>query len=138
MFKLKLKTDKVIRRLNTIPVNIRENVKDQSYKIRDEIGETTAKYVPKWQPLLYKTYKSDINPYSTSHFYGDDGDLKMTLSYDAWNPRTGFHYARLRYYNNTSGSPRWLEIGMKESQPLVEKTMITAVQKGIKQVRSVK
>ena len=133
MFKLKLRTDKAIRRLNTIPVNIRENVKDQSYKIRDEIGEATAPYVPKWQPLLYKTYKNESSP-----FYEDDGDLHMTLSYDAWNPRTGFHYARLRYYENTTGVPRWLEIGMKESQPLVEKTMVLAVQKGIKQVRSVK
>lgn len=133
MLEVRFKTDKAIRRLNSIPVNIRENVKDQSYKIRDDIGETTAKYVPKWQPLLYKTYKNESSP-----FYEDDGDLHMTLSYDAWNPRTGFHYARLRYYNNTSGSPRWLEIGMKEAQPLVEKTMITAVQQGIKQVRGVK
>ena len=133
MIKTRFKVDKAIRRLNSIPVNIRENVKDQSYKIRDEIGETTAPYVPKWQPLLYKTYLNE-----SSTMYEDDMDLHQTLSYDAWNPRTGFHYARLRYYNNTSGEPRWLEIGMKEAQPLVEKTMVSAVQKSIKQIRGVK
>ena len=133
MLKVRFKTDKAIRRLNTIPVNIKENVKAESYNIRDEIGGATEKYVPKWQPLLYKTYKEH-----SSTMYEDDGDLHQTLSYDAWNPRTGFHYARLRYYHNTSGEPRWLELGMKETQPLVEKRMENAVIKSIKQIRSVK
>ena len=57
--------------------------------------------------------------------------LEQHLVYDAWNPRTGFHYAELRYLNTSSGVPRWASIGGERARPLIEKEITLAVQKGV-------
>lgn len=127
MLQVKLNTKEAERKLMQIPSKIEANVRDSAYSIQETVAETTTPKVPIWQGTLRKSIFSESSP----SFYLTERGLTETVVYDAWNPRTQFHYARLRYLNNRTGEVAWLEKGMKEAEPLIERVLLDAVKRGV-------
>lgn len=126
MLDIKFKTDKAVKKLERLPQHLKKAVSSTSDKIKYDVYEATLPIAPRWNEVLRHSILSESYDFVETP-YG----LQQHLVYDAWNPRTGFHYAELRYLNTTSGVPRWASIGGEEARPLIEKEIIQAVRKGV-------
>ena len=126
MFKIELNTEKAIKKLERMPQYVNKAVKSTSDKIKFEVYEQTMPIAPHWMEVLRHSVLTE-----SYNFVEKPYGLEQHLVYDAWNPRTGFHYAELRYYETTTGTPRWATIGGERASPLIEKEIIKAVRKGV-------
>lgn len=126
MLNVKFNTEKAIKTLEKKPQHLKKAIASTSDKIKYDVYETTRVYAPHWNEvlrhsILEQSYDFVEKPYG----------MQQRLIYDAWNPRTGFHYAELRYYETTSGIRGWATIGGEIATPLIEKEITKAVRKGV-------
>ena len=129
MIDIKFKTDKAIQRFEKMPQNVRRSVSKESPKIITEVYSQALDDAPVWNDVLRHTVL-----YESEHFEQiTESKLRMTLRYDAFNPKTNFHYALLRHEETTSGKPYWARIGMEQASPYVERFLIGAVKRGVGQ-----
>lgn len=126
MLNVKFNTDKAVKKLERMPQYVKKAVKSTSDKIKYDVYAETLDIAPRWNEVLRHSILSESYDFVEKP-YG----LEQHLVYDAWNPRTGFHYAELRYFNTTSGVPRWASIGGEKARPLIEKEIINAVKQGV-------
>lgn len=126
MLDIKINTDKAIKKLERMPQYLNKAIASTSDKIKFEVYEQTLDIAPRWNEVLRHSILTE-----SYNFVEKPYGLEQHLVYDAWNPRTGFHYAQLRYYETTSGVPRWATIGGERATPLIEKEIIKAVKKGV-------
>ena len=126
MLDVKFDTDKARKKLERMPQYVKKAVKSTSDKVKFDVYEQTLGIAPHWNEVLRHSVLSESYDFVETPF-----GLSQHLVYDAWNPRTGFHYGELRYYETTSGVPRWASIGGEKAMPLIEKEIINAVQKGV-------
>ena len=92
---------------------------DVKFKVNKAIKKLER--MPQRHSILSESYDFVETPFG----------MEQHLVYDAWNPRTGFHYAELRYLHTTSGVPRWATIGGEKATPLIEKDIRKAIRKGV-------
>lgn len=126
MLKIQMNTDKAKKKLERMPQYVNNAIKSTSDKIKYDVYEQTLDIAPRWNEVLRHSILTE-----SYNFVEKDYGLEQHLVYDAWNPRTGFHYGELRYYETTSGVPRWATIGGEQSRPLIEKEIINAVKQGV-------
>lgn len=126
MLDIKINTDKAVKKLERMPQYLNKAIASTSDKIKFEVYEQTLDIAPRWNEVLRHSILTE-----SYDFVEKDFGMEQHLVYDAWNPRTGFHYAQLRYYETTSGVPRWATIGGERATPLIEKEIIKAVKKGV-------
>ena len=126
MLDIKFNTEKARKKLERMPQYVKKSVKSTSDKIKFDVYEQTLNIAPRWNEVLRHSVLSESYDFVEPPF-----GLSQHLVYDAWNPRTGFHYGELRYYETTSGVPRWATIGGEQSRPLIEKEIINAVKQGV-------
>ena len=126
MINVKFNTEKARKKLERMPQYVNKAIKSTSDKIKYDVYEQTLDLAPRWNEVLRHSILSESYDFVEKPF-----GLEQHLVYDAWNPRTGFHYAELRYLNTSSGVPRWASIGGERARPLIEKEITLAVQKGV-------
>jgi hypothetical protein len=126
MLDIKFKTDKAVKKLERLPQHLKKAVSSTSDKIKYDVYEATLPIAPRWNEVLRHSILSESYDFVETP-YG----LQQHLVYDAWNPKTGFHYAELRYHETTSGITAWATIGGEISRPLIEKEITQAVKKGV-------
>lgn len=126
MLNIKFNTEKARKKLERYPQNVKKAVKSTSDKIKFDVYEQTLDLAPRWNEVLRHSILTE-----SYNFVETDFGLSQHLVYDAWNPRTGFHYGELRYYETTSGVPMWATIGGEKAKPLIEKEIISAVKQGV-------
>ena len=127
MFNIKWDTKEFNDKMEKITKNIISNVESSSDTIKQEVYEITYPKAPVYNDILRKTILTESIPFRQV----SETRLRQDLIYDAFNPRTGFHYGELRYYETTSGVPRWATIGGERATPLIEKEIVNAVRKGV-------
>ena len=126
MLDVKFKTDKAVKQLERLPQNLKKAIGSTSDKIKYDVYEQVLPIAPRWNEVLRHSILSE-----SYDFVETPLGMQQQLVYDAWNPRTGFHYAELRYTDTTSGVPRWATIGGERATPLIEKEIVNAVRKGV-------
>lgn len=126
MLDVKFDTEKARKKLEKMPQYVKKAVMSTSDKIKFDVYEETLAIAPRWNEVLRHSILTESYDFVETP-YG----VQQHLVYDAWNPRTGFHYGELRYYETTSGVPRWATIGGEKAMPLIEKDIIQAVKKGV-------
>ena len=126
MIDVKFNTDKARKKLERMPQYVKKAVKSTSDKVKFDVYEQTLDIAPRWNEVLRHSILSESYDFVEKP-YG----LEQHLVYDAWNSRTGFHYAELRYFHTTSGVPRWASIGGEKARPLIEKDITLAIKKGV-------
>ena len=126
MLDVKFKTDKAVKKLERLPQNLKKAIASTSDKIKFEVYEQTLDIAPRWNEVLRHSVLSESYDFVETPF-----GMQQHLVYDALNPRTGFHYAELRYTHTTSGVPRWATIGGERATPLIEKEITKAIKKGV-------
>ena len=126
MLDIKFNTEKARKKLERMPQYVKKSVQSTSDEMKQIIYEEALPIAPRWNEVLRHSILTE-----SYNFVETDFGLSQHLVYDAWNPRTGFHYGELRYYETTSGIQFWTKFAMVDAQPLVEKTLIQAVKKGI-------
>lgn len=126
MLDVKFKTDKAVKKLERLPQNLKKAIGSTSDKIKYDVYEQVLPIAPRWNEVLRHSVLSESYDFVETPF-----GMQQHLVYDAWNPRTGFHYAELRYTHTTSGVPRWATIGGERATPLIEKEIVNAVRKGV-------
>lgn len=118
--------EKAKKKIQRMPQYIKSSISSTSEKTKFEVFEKSLPIAPHWREnLRYSVLTESYN------FVEKGNTMEQHLVYDAWNPRTGFHYAELRYYETTTGVPRWATYGMQDAQPFIEKILIDAVKKGV-------
>lgn len=126
MLDVKFDTKKAVKKLEKMPQYVKKAIASTSDDIKYDVFETTRVYAPHYNEVLrYSVLNESYNFVETS--FG----MQQHLVYDAWNPKTGFHYAELRYHETTSGITAWATIGGEISKPLIEKDIRQAIKKGV-------
>ena len=128
MITTQLNTDKAKAKFEKMPQNILSNVSRESHMIMQEVHSQALNEAPVWNDILRHTVLYRSEPFKEV----TESRVSMTLRYDAFNPRTGFHYGLLRHEQTSSGVPYWAKRGMEASSPLIEKTLANAVKRGVK------
>lgn len=128
MFNIKWDTKEFNDKMEKITKNIISNVESSSDTIKQEVYEITYPKAPVYNDILRKTILTESIPFRQV----SETRLRQDLIYDAFNPRTGFHYAFLRHEQTTSGEPYWFRTGLRESEPFIERTLAKAVQRSIR------
>lgn len=133
MLDIKFNTKEFEKGLKEKPKNIQRSVKEESEDIIKLIGGVTYSNAPYWREHPYPNPHLRDSVYDESKpFENITGTkLKAEIIYDAFNPRTGFHYGFLRHYDNKTGKPYFMKEGMMESQGFVERILEDAVIRGV-------
>ena len=126
MLDVKINTDKAVKKLERMPQYVKKAIASTSDKIKFEVYEQVLPLAPRWNEVLRHSVLTESYNFVETPF-----GMEQRLVYDAWNPRTGFHYAELRYIHTTSGVPRWASIGGERATPLIEKEITKAIVKGV-------
>lgn len=126
MLDVNFNTDKAVKKLERMPQYVKKAIASTSDKIKFEVYEQTLPLAPRWNEVLRHSILSESYDFVEKKF-----GMEQHLVYDAWNPRTGFHYAELRYYKTTSGVEEWAMYGGERAKPLIEKEVINAIKKGV-------
>ena len=126
MLNIKINTEKAVKKLEKMPQYLNKAIASTSDEMKQIVYEETLPIAPRWNEVLRHSRLTE-----SYNFVEKDFGMQQHLVYDAWNPRTGFHYAELRYKNTTSGVQFWAKWGMMDSIPLIEKEVIQAVRKGV-------
>ena len=126
MLDVKFKVDKAIKKLERMPQHLKKAIASTSDDIKYDVYEQVLPIAPRWNEVLRHSILSESYDFVETPF-----GMEQHLVYDAWNPRTGFHYAELRYLHTTSGVPRWATIGGEKATPLIEKDIRKAIRKGV-------
>lgn len=126
MLEIKFNTVKAKRKFERMPQNLKKAVKSTSDNIKQIVYEEALPIAPRWHEVLRHSVLTE-----SYDFVETDFGLSQHLVYDAWNPKTGFHYGELRYYETTSGVQYWTKFAMVDATPLVEKELIIAIKKGV-------
>ena len=126
MLNIKIDTDKAVKKLEKMPQYLNKAIASTSDEMKQIVYEETLPIAPRWNEVLRHSILTE-----SYNFVEKDFGMQQHLVYDAWNPRTGFHYAELRYKTTTSGVQFWAKWGMFDSIPMIEKEVIQAVKKGV-------
>lgn len=126
MLKIKIDTEKAVKKLKRMPQNLNKAIASTSDNIKYDVYETTRVYAPHWRNVLRSSVLTE-----SYDFVETPLGMRQQLVYDAWNPRTNFHYAQLRHFDNKTGIKGWAIIGSEIATPLIEKEIIQAVNKGV-------
>lgn len=135
MLNIKFDVNGFIKELEDKHQKIQRSVKQESDDIIDLIGGITYNKSPYWREHPYPNPHLRDSVYDESKpFENITGTkLRAEIIYDAFNPRTGFHYGFLRHYDNKTGRPYFMKEGMMESQGFVERILEDAVIRGVMQ-----
>lgn len=124
--KITFNTEQAVKKLKRMPQNVNKAIASTSDNIKYDVYETTRVYAPHYNEVLRHSILTESYDFVEKSF-----GMEQHLVYDAWNPKTGFHYAELRYNETTSGITAWATIGGEISRPLIEKDIRQAVKKGV-------
>ena len=128
MINIKWDTKKFNKKMDRITQKIIANVEYTSDNIEEEVYNVTYPKAPVWNDILRHTIIKESLPFRQV----SETRLRQDLIYDAWNPKTHFHYAFLRHEDTTTGEKYWFREGLKSSQPFIEKTLTKAVKRSIR------
>lgn len=126
MLNIKFDTQKAIKTLERKPQHLKKAIASTSDKIKFDVYEQVLPIAPRWNEVLRHSILTE-----SYNFVEKPYGMQQKLIYDAWNPRTGFHYAELRYEHTTSGVPKWAKIGGERAKPLIQKDITRAIKKGV-------
>ena len=128
MVTIKWDTKKFNKKMERITEKIILNVEDSSDIIEEEVYKVTLPKAPVWKDVLRHTIIRESVPFRQI----TETRLRQDLIYDAWNPKTGFHYAFLRHEQTTTGEKYWFREGLRMSEPFIERTLTKAVRRSIR------
>ena len=117
------------KKMEEITENIIHNVEKSSREIISSVYADVRPVAPMWKGELYTSIGRESIPFRQI----TEKRLRLDLIYDAWNPRTGFHYAMLRHEKTTTGQKHWFRKTVKENEYLlIERPLTKAVQRSIR------
>lgn len=128
MINIEWDTKKFNKKMDRILEKIILNVEDSSDIIEEEVYNTVYPKAPVWNDILRHSIIIESIPFRQV----SETRVRQDLIYDAWNPKTKFHYAFLRHEETSSGEKYWFREGAYQSQPFIEKTLIKAVRRSIR------
>lgn len=122
-------TEEFNKKMEEITENIIHNVEESSRIIISSVYADVRPVAPMWKGKLYTSIGNESIPFRQI----TETRLRLDLIYDAWNPRTGFHYAMLRHEKTTTGKKYWFRETVKNNEYLlIEKPLTKAVQRSIR------
>ena len=127
MVDIKFNTKKAIKTLEEKPQKVKKSVERESSKIITDVYMRTLDDAPVWNDVLRHTILTESKPFEqiTEH------KIRLELTYDAFNPKTNFHYAYLRHEQTSSGKPKWFYRSLEENHGYVERIITNAVKRGV-------
>ncbi len=129
MVNVKWDTTEFNKKMEEITENIIHNVEGSSDRIISNVFTEVRQVAPIWKGELYTSVYRESIPFRQI----TETRLRQDLIYDAWNPRTGFHYAMLRHEKTTTGEKHWFRKTVKENEYLlIERPLTKAVQRSIR------
>ena len=129
MATIKWDTEEFNKKMEEITKNMIYNVEDISDKVLSNVFTEVSYVAPLWKGTLYTSVYRESIPFRQI----TETKLRQELIYDAWNPRTGFHYAMLRHEKTTTGKKHWFRNTLKNnSYLLIERPLTKAVQRSIR------
>ena len=122
-------TENFNKKMEEITENIIHNVENTSDYIVSGVYSETKQVIPFWKGTLMLSIGKESVPFRQI----TETKLRQELIYDAWNPRTGFHYAMLRHEKTTTGEKHWFRNTLKQnSYLLIERPLANAVKRSIR------
>lgn len=129
MTTIKWDTREFNKKMEEITENITYNVEDTSDTILSNFFRETETVIPFWKGTLMTSIYRESIPFRKI----TKTRLREEIIYDAWNPRTGFHYALLRHEKNTTGKKYWFRETYKWNKYLlIERPLKQAVERSVK------
>jgi len=128
MVDIKFNTKKAIKTLEEKPQKVKRSVERESSQIITDVYMRTLDDAPVWNDVLRHTILTESKPFKqiTEH------KIRLELTYDAFNPRTGFHYAYLRHRETKDPSKSgWFYRSLEENHGYVERIITNAVKRGV-------
>lgn len=122
-------TEEFNKKTEEITENIIHNVGKTSDRIVANVYNGTQLVIPYWKGTLMTSLYKESTPFKQI----TETKLRQELIYDAWNPKTGFHYAFLRHEQTTTGKKYWFRDTLKwNSYLLIEKPLTQAVKRSVR------
>lgn len=129
MANIKWDTEEFNKKMEEITRNIIHNVEGSSDEIVSNVFWETRDVIPLWKGTLMTSIYKESTPFRQI----TETKLRQELIYDAWNPKTGFHYAFLRHEQTTTGKKYWFRDTLKwNSYLLIEKPLTQAVKRSVR------
>lgn len=129
MATIKWDTKEFNKKMEEITENIIHNVEKTSDTIVGNVYGETRFVIPFWKGTLMTSIGNESVPFRQI----TETKLRQELIYDAWNPRTGFHYAFLRHEQNTTGEKYWFKRTLEQnSYLLIERPLTRAVERSVR------
>lgn len=129
MANIKWDTEEFNKKMEEITRNIIHNVEGSSDEIVANVFWENMDVIPLWKGTLMSSIYKESIPFRQI----TETKLRQELIYDAWNPKTGFHYAFLRHEQTTTGKKYWFRDTLKwNSYLLIEKPLTQAVKRSVR------
>lgn len=122
-------TEDFNKKMKEITKNMISNVERTSDKIVSNVFTSVREVAPMWKGTLYTSVYRESVPFRQI----TETKLRQELIYDAWNPKTGFHYAMLRHEKTTTGQKHWFRNTLEwNSYLLIERPLTEAIERSVR------